>query len=63
VVSRYDRDVLDAAFPQTSDNAAYLGPDRRAQLKRAAELIVYRDHHDRVAFAVRVVEYRFHLSR
>src|SRR6202035_1937251 len=43
VVSRYDRNVLDAAFPQTSDNAADLGPYRRAQLEGAAELVVYRD--------------------
>ena len=63
VVARDDRDVLDAALAQALDDAADLGPYRRAQLERAAELVVDGDHHHRVAFAMHLVEGVFHLSR
>ena len=38
------------------DDLADLGPDRRLQLDRPAELVVDADHDHRVAFAVRLVE-------
>ena len=42
---------------------AGLGPDCGLQLERAAQLVVDGDHHQRVAFAVRLVERRLDLSR
>src|SRR6516164_7419481 len=52
----------DATLAQTLDDAADLGPYRRPQLERAAELVVDGDHHHRVAFAMRLVQGIVYLS-
>ena len=51
-----DRNVFDAAPSQPPDDAAHFGSYRRPEFECAPELVVHRDHHHRVTFAVRIVQ-------